>query len=452
MNFLSVQNILLVTAVLGICIGLRCLLRGLLRSNAIMWLWYVTAGWLVLTLSPLPLLERAAPAALQSPGTTVHTYYMMEPFYNMEPPVQQADTALPVLTWGIGFAVAAVCFVAVQLLVRRRLGPLVPLTNAQQQALRDMADLPAKVRLAHCKAVRSPQLLGVFRPTLLLPADFDRLSPAQQLLVLTHERTHLRRCDVLFKGFLLVLTAFYWFHPLMWAMLLLTQQDMECTCDEAVLDRCGEGCSGEYGRLLLRLATVHQPDTAAMQSLSVFKKLKHRLGQLVRYRRPSRIAICFVLLLALGTVTVFGTVAPQRRSSANPGQNADAAVQLATPESLTPVYFESQSTLFGWAGRHTIPRGEGTFYTNTGAADGAWALEGHAPVQVTLSLDDQTTRYISFGCYDVERQLFWNLCEKVPVQQKAIFEGYIPLTGRYHFFICDEQGLVINSIVISPQD
>jgi TonB family protein len=82
----------------------------------------------------------------------------------------------------------------------------------------------------------SPAVLGVFHPTIVLPADFAKqFTPAQQQLIRAHEQAHIAHRDPLWNLLFALLHAVFWFHPLMlWAHRAF-RFDQELACDAAAL-------------------------------------------------------------------------------------------------------------------------------------------------------------------------------------------------------------------------
>ncbi len=71
--------------------------------------------------------------------------------------------------------------------------------------------------------------------------------------ILMHEYCHYRHFDSVWVIVRCVLTAVYWFHPLVWAAAYLSKQDSEIACDEAALRQLGENERIAYGKTLLAL-------------------------------------------------------------------------------------------------------------------------------------------------------------------------------------------------------
>jgi beta-lactamase regulating signal transducer with metallopeptidase domain len=99
----------------------------------------------------------------------------------------------------------------------------------------------------------TPAVYGMFRPVLLLPRRYDRLSPEEAEHVLLHELCHLKRGDLWLHGLALLLQVVYWFNPLLlWAMKQL-RHVREICCDQTLAARLPEGAEG-YRRTLLATA------------------------------------------------------------------------------------------------------------------------------------------------------------------------------------------------------
>ena len=73
--------------------------------------------------------------------------------------------------------------------------------------------IPKTDRVWLCDSVKSPFILGVFRPRIYLPSDMDEGTAE---LVLKHEKAHLKRRDHLWKPLGFVLLSVYWFNPVLW--------------------------------------------------------------------------------------------------------------------------------------------------------------------------------------------------------------------------------------------
>ena len=64
-----------------------------------------------------------------------------------------------------------------------------------------------------CDHLPGAFVMGLLHPKIYIPSD---LQPEAMALVIAHERAHIRRGDVLWKGIAYALLSIYWFHPLLW--------------------------------------------------------------------------------------------------------------------------------------------------------------------------------------------------------------------------------------------
>ena len=101
--------------------------------------------------------------------------------------------------------------------------------------------------------VSSPFVAGFGQPVIFLPAGLDK---EQQRLIIAHEKIHIMRKDYLIKPMALLVVCIHWFNPLVWLAFCLMEQDMEVSCDEAVLSKNGYEENKLYAKTLLYFAQL----------------------------------------------------------------------------------------------------------------------------------------------------------------------------------------------------
>lgn len=184
-----------------------------------------------------------------------------------------------------------------------------------------------------CDGVRSPFVLGFFRPHIYLPF---RLSDAERAHVLAHERFHLRRGDHIVKPLAFLLTAVYWFNPLVWAAYICMCADMEMRCDEAVLSALPEGRRADYSMSLLTLGTGRH--FAAASPLAFGETgVKRRVKNALSFKKPAvwlaalAAALCILVAVACGT---------------NAGPEADGDALAENPGAVLPEIYRIVDQLY----------------------------------------------------------------------------------------------------------
>jgi beta-lactamase regulating signal transducer with metallopeptidase domain len=86
------------------------------------------------------------------------------------------------------------------------------------------------------RKIDTPFVMGVLHPAIYLP---ESLNQAEKPYILMHEEYHIKRKDPLIKLISFLVLAIHWFNPFVWVAFFASSQDMEMSCDEAVLRKCG---------------------------------------------------------------------------------------------------------------------------------------------------------------------------------------------------------------------
>lgn len=107
------------------------------------------------------------------------------------------------------------------------------------------------VQIVEDEDIGTPFTAGVVRPVICLQKG---LLPFQKEMVLRHEGVHIRRRDNLLKLLAYIARCVHWFNPLVWLAFRCFEEDMEISCDEAVLKQIGYERRKEYAKTLLALS------------------------------------------------------------------------------------------------------------------------------------------------------------------------------------------------------
>lgn len=147
------------------------------------------------------------------------------------------------------------------------------------------------------EAVKTPFTSGLLHPVIYLP---ENMEADQEKLVIEHEKMHIRRFDYLMKPFAFFVCCIYWFNPFVWAAFYLMEQDMETSCDEAVLRRIGFDRKKDYANTLLCMAGGQKWKAEypiAFGENSVKSRIKHA----VKLKKSSKwtIAVSAVLVIVI---------------------------------------------------------------------------------------------------------------------------------------------------------
>jgi len=310
MSLDHVLRISLEGAVLAALVALTCALVPRLRAGHRAILWWLVGAKLLLGLVPLPALHVAAlPAATVAaaplPVVQGGSEAPWEPAVALPVPAVSATRAAA-WAWLIGATLLTLAAVPDWIRVRRWLkaGRVLDDEAAKLAAARAQCavGLRRTPRLLAVSGLDTPLVTGLFRPTVLLPAEsLQHLAPAELEMTLAHELAHVARGD-LWLGLVPALARrLFFFHPVAWIAEREYAIAREAACDEAVLAR-DDADAFAYGRLLLSL-TVRRP-LAATIPMSPHSMLKRRLDMIDRMMRRVPIGRAGWALVAVAALAV----------------------------------------------------------------------------------------------------------------------------------------------------
>lgn len=118
---------------------------------------------------------------------------------------------------------------------RMRERPSADLLNLIDDLSRRM-NLRRRVRVVVTRSRIGPAVVGVLRPTIVLPAAIVAgKSPRELEPLIAHELIHVRRGDLWVGVWQVAAQAVWWFHPLVWLANRMAVRDAERCCDEEAL-------------------------------------------------------------------------------------------------------------------------------------------------------------------------------------------------------------------------
>ncbi|HUE15419.1 MAG TPA: M56 family metallopeptidase, partial [Planctomycetaceae bacterium] len=209
---------------------------------------------------------------------------------------------------------------------RRLVGRAVPV-RAPWTSVRDRANnVPPRAGLENDREldvresseIAVPVTAGVFRSTVLVPANW-RTWPAEKLFdVLVHEQAHVRRHDCLTACLAELATCLYWFHPVAWRLRRRLALLAEAACDDAAISSTGNRPA--YARHLLEIAGVLAGRSGRVLypgvSMARQSNVESRIDAILDFNRPlsRRLTWTATLLVGSAVAPLVGVAAALRPS------------------------------------------------------------------------------------------------------------------------------------------
>ena len=250
-------------------------------------------------------------------------------------------TALLSALWLFGVLAAALVQGGGYLLARRRLlRDARPDLEAEAGQTAASLGLKRAVPVRRSRQVRTPMVLGLLRPVLLLPEG-----QAVDEVVLCHELTHLKRLDLAYKALLVAACWLHWFNPLVWWMSRAASENLELCCDDDVAAGRDAAFRRKYGELLLSTAEEKPGPTLSSRFGGSKQAMRDRLTNLFVKKKRGRLLACTAVAVL---VLVGGLVACEGRPAMTDWEAVDALNESLSWD------LDAQAVILSF----TIPEGE----------------------------------------------------------------------------------------------
>lgn len=146
-----------------------------------------------------------------------------------------------------------------------------------------------------------PAVVGVLRPRIHFPADFEtRYTPDEQAMIRAHEVAHLLRHDVLLNAWVALAQCVLWFNPVIHLAVRYFRHDQEMACDAAVMEDHPEQ-RRRYAAAMLKTQLMQYPMGAACGWSG--HPLETRIATLKRGTPPSFLRVTVAMVATLLSMT-----------------------------------------------------------------------------------------------------------------------------------------------------
>lgn len=272
-------------------------------------------------------------------------------------PVSQPVNLLP-LVWGVGVLALGVFFLVSWVRCRGVFRESLPVEDDFCKSWLTARPLRRRVTLRQSDRVSSPLTYGLLRPVILLPASMDWRDRGRLGYVLSHEFCHIRRLDGLWKLLLTVALCLHWFNPLVWAMYILANRDLELSCDESVVRTCGEDAKAAYAMTLIGMEEKRSMLSPLSNSFSK-NAIEERVRAIMGQKKMTVIAVAGAVVIVTVVTAVFATSAAKEKRLAEPDQTPVAQAGALLDQSSKADSGNTATTIVdpgvpGWADEYGL--------------------------------------------------------------------------------------------------
>ena len=166
--------------------------------------------------------------------------------------------------------------------------------------------LKRSVKIFNSDRIDTPFVHGLINPRIMLPSRLIIESSEQDLkYIIMHELVHIKRFDYIIKLISMLVLCIYWFNPVIWLCYILSQKDMEMSCDDKVITVFEEDIRKEYATVLVRLAEKQNSLLGSGFPAFGESNVKSRVKGIVNFKKPgiwiisvaALVLVVFILVL-----------------------------------------------------------------------------------------------------------------------------------------------------------
>lgn len=187
---------------------------------------------------------------------------------------------------------------------------------------KNMLNINKKIVLRECAYINVPVIIGVKRPTLLMPVGFlDSLDDSSLSMIILHEMCHIKSNDILKNNLWLIAKVLNWYNPLMWLGYKAFLDDMETNCDQVVLSYLSDNKKVNYFDALLnviKLVKSYKMPATMLCFCRDKSKLRKRVDIMIKSQKPIKsINTITVLVLIIAILACFTTACTGKTKSSD---------------------------------------------------------------------------------------------------------------------------------------
>ena len=190
----------------------------------------------------------------------------------------------------------------------------------------------------------NPMLMGLFKPTIILP---DGYTESEKKDILIHELCHLKSGDIYLLWLAMIVLCLNWYNPIIWVCFFTFRRDVEVYCDERVLKYVDS--KKDYAALLVKTALRKNSFIAGTTSLqNGEKEVERRVKYMAYFKKPHYTWTIVIVLIAvlIGVLFLTNPVGDEQGESDIPETETlvDNEVEAENKNEENDVKAESENT------------------------------------------------------------------------------------------------------------
>ena len=346
--------------------------------------------------------------------------------------------------WLVGFIVCTLFFLTTHFRYVREYKTALPIVNEWVERWKQEHQMMRKVEIRQSDKINAALTYGLMKPVVLLPKTTDWTEETKLRYILTHEYTHIKRFDILFKYLLSAAVCLHWFNPLVWVMYVLANRDIELTCDESVILAFGEAIRSTYALTLIELEEMKSSFAPFVNSFSK-SFIEERMVSIMKTKKVNILSMLSAIILVSSALILFATdCVPMSADSVDTAMQESSLAEVTVAGNEMEISTENDSVSFfkatgtlnlenGAVPEHDVPNGYFMIYKDE-ENNRPWNQGETISLEVCIDdvLEDGQTAVIGY--------VTDGACTKTEVFRGKIIDNktikfIVPETGEHSFYV-----------------
>ena len=213
------------------------------------------------------------------------------------------------ISWLLGISLFAAFFTFNYWKSHQKIRHAIPIQNDVLTTWKSKHQLKREVQILTSDKITTPLTVGILKPKIILPVEMLSSVISNLDYMLEHEFYHIKRWDALWKVLTISIACFHWFNPLVWAMCILANRDLEISCDGWVTRKFEKQDKKMYAYMLVEMAEQRSEFTLFCSGFAKHA-IEERIESIMKTNKTTWIGISVAaLLIGVLALNAFATPA-----------------------------------------------------------------------------------------------------------------------------------------------
>ncbi|MGN9166237.1 M56 family metallopeptidase [Tissierellaceae bacterium HCP3S3_D8] len=136
--------------------------------------------------------------------------------------------------------------------------------------------LNRKVQVLVNDNLKYPITYGIIKPKIIIQSELIQERDMLEY-ILIHEMVHIRRFDIMLNHLKNILICIHWYNPLVWAMAIYLDEDIEVLCDKLVIDKVGNSEENKRDYCMTMLNLIKEKENKKVVGLGLHPSLERMI-------------------------------------------------------------------------------------------------------------------------------------------------------------------------------